>query len=116
MTLELPAATSYTPALIHYGRIALDRIYLEGYKYKKVGVMLSGIVPAGDAQLNLFNKFQETEKMHRVMKTMDRINKTMGRGAIHYAAEGISKAWSMRREFLSPRYTTHWEELPVAKA
>ncbi len=31
------------------------------------------------------------------------------------AAEGFTKPWSMRREMLSPRYTTRWNELPLVK-
>ncbi|EFA8307152.1 DUF4113 domain-containing protein, partial [Escherichia coli O157] len=31
------------------------------------------------------------------------------------AGRGIASEWQMKREMLSPAYTTRWSELPVAK-
>ena len=31
-------------------------------------------------------------------------------------APGRGRTWSMKRDMLSPRYTTHWEELPIVRA
>ena len=44
--------------------------------------------------------------------------KKYGRGSIGLGAGGLkaSPDWSMKRDMLSPRYTTHWDELPIAKA
>ena len=41
-----------------------------------------------------------------------------GRGSIGLGHGGIRGGpdWTMKREMLSPRYTTHWDELPVVKA
>jgi DNA polymerase V len=30
------------------------------------------------------------------------------------AAEGIRKTWQMKRERMSPGYTTDWKQVPVA--
>ncbi|MCP4129937.1 MAG: DUF4113 domain-containing protein, partial [bacterium] len=51
-----------------------------------------------------------------LMQTVDRINKSMGREKIFFASQGIKQEWSMRRNFLSKRYTTKWDEIPVVKA
>ena len=51
----------------------------------------------------------------RVMKAMDSINAKWGRGTVRISAEGLNKAWQMRRGRLSPAYTTSWLHLPVAK-
>lgn len=49
---------------------------------------------------------------------LDRVNRTQGRGAIGVGMAGLKggPVWKMRREQLSPRYTTHWNELAIAKA
>ena len=48
------------------------------------------------------------------MQALDAINERFGRGMIRSAACGKSKRWAMRSEARSPRYTTQWDELPVA--
>ena len=55
------------------------------------------------------------------MSAMDAINKAHGRGAIRLAstapaALGPCRTWHLRSEHRSPRYTTRWDELPVARA
>jgi DNA polymerase V len=45
---------------------------------------------------------------------IDSINRS-GIGRITFAAQGIEKSWSMKRDFQSPRYSTNWEELLVVK-
>jgi len=30
-----------------------------------------------------------------------------------WGGQGIGKLWQMRREMRTPRYTTHWADLPV---
>ncbi|MCU1518367.1 MAG: DNA-directed polymerase, partial [Pseudarthrobacter sp.] len=41
-----------------------------------------------------------------------------GRGFIGLGHGGIRGGpdWTMKRDMLSPRYTTHWDELPLVKA
>lgn len=112
----IPVATSYTPLLMGCAGGLLEKIYRKGYRYKKVGVMLSGIIPESEAQLDLFYPFGKMEKNHSLMRTLDRINRSMGRESLSFAAEGISKKWQMRRAYLSKRYTTRWDEIPVVKA
>lgn len=45
-------------------------------------------------------------------------SKKYGRGSIGLGAAGVKGGpdWYMKRDMLSPRYTTHWDELPVAEA
>ncbi|WP_462055521.1 DUF4113 domain-containing protein, partial [Vibrio cholerae] len=38
-----------------------------------------------------------------------------GSDAIFLAAQGITQKWAMRREMLSPQYTTRWKDLPKIK-
>jgi hypothetical protein len=34
---------------------------------------------------------------------------------VAYAAAGTRRVWELRSEFLSPRYTTSWDELLIAR-
>jgi DNA polymerase V len=116
ITCRLPVPSSYTPRLVDVACRLLDRIYRRGYRYKKAGVMLCEIMPEGDAQLDLFSRFHDTDRSRRLMRTVDRVNRDMGRHTLRFAAEGSAKPWRMRREFLSGRYTTHWGEIPLVRA
>ena len=48
------------------------------------------------------------------MEMMDSVNHS-GKGKIWFAGQGIEKSWAMKREMLSPAYTTRYADLPVAK-
>jgi DNA polymerase V len=115
ISCRLPEPTAYTPMLIKYALYLLKRIYREGYKYKKAGVTLLDLVPANETQLNLFVKFDNT-KHKNLMKAMDSINTQWGRETVRSGASGYERVWSMKRAMLSPRYTTDWAGIVIAKA
>ena len=58
---------------------------------------------------------RQARDRENLMKTMDQINETFGRGTLHSAAEGLRKAWAMKREHKTPGYTTRWDQLPVVR-
>nr|WP_282435523.1 DUF4113 domain-containing protein [Parazoarcus communis] len=47
---------------------------------------------------------------------MDEINQKWGRGTVRASTAGYRAGWQMRRERLSPAYTTSWSDLPTAIA
>lgn len=77
------------------------------------GVMLSGIESEGTAQLSLLPT--TGERGERLMNVLDRVNAKWGRETMFMAATGTKRAWSMRQDHRSPRYTTVWNELPAVK-
>lgn len=91
---------------------ALRRIFKPGYKYKKAGIMLSGIQPNTVRQADLFAPPPDEER-EALMRTLDRINRQYGRGTVKTATELLGTRWMMRQELRSPRYTTSWSELPT---
>jgi DNA polymerase V len=113
---EIPVPTAYTPDLIRYAKALLTRIYRRGPAYRKVGVMLSGIVPRGQVQLNLFHVSREGKKELALMEAVDDINRCWGRGTLAFAASGFSRPWWMRQTRKSARFTTSWADLPMVKA
>lgn len=109
---KLPEPTAFTPMLIKYALHLLKRIYRDGYGYKKAGVVLMDIMPDGEAQLNLFVKFDYT-KHKNLMQAMDNINARWGSETVRSVASGYERQWGMKRAILSRRCTTNWEEILV---
>jgi DNA polymerase V len=97
-------------------RRLLEPIYRGGYGYKKAGVCLYDIRPSRPHQESLFGRGRKEDE--DLMAAVDRINREHGKGAIGLAAAGLpgEREWTMKRQNRSPRYTTRWDELPVAHA
>jgi DNA polymerase V len=116
VTVPLPSPTSDSRVLIAAAHAVLGRIFRAGLAYQKAGVMLSELVPVRRRQAGLFDGDENRHKASAVMAVMDAINQRWGRGTLHPSATGIEQSWRMRRERLSPAYTTSWEDLPVVRA
>ena len=96
--------------LIHWTTALVEKLFREGYRYKKAGVIVSEIVSDSARQQNLFYK-PDTVRDDRVSSVMDKINHEFGRRTVQFAAEGIKTPWAARSDSRSPRYTTRWDEL-----
>ena len=56
------------------------------------------------------------QKKAIIRNTVDALNARFGKGKVFSAAEGIGKkSWHMKRDKLSPRPTTRWDELIVVR-
>lgn len=77
--------------------------------------MLSGIIPAGVGQGDLFTGQSAPPGTGELMSTLDRINLKMGKGAIRLASDGMGQGWKMKAGNGSPAYTTSWNELPTVR-
>ncbi|HGG6551936.1 TPA: Y-family DNA polymerase [Salmonella enterica subsp. enterica serovar Muenchen] len=111
---KLTTPTQDTRDIIAAAVKALDRIWVKGHRYAKAGCMLNDFTPTGISQLNLFDEVQPHERSEQLMKVLDSINHS-GMGKVWFAGRGIAPEWQMKRELLSPAYTTRWAELPVAR-
>uniref|UniRef100_UPI0024E1A3EB DUF4113 domain-containing protein n=1 Tax=Fluviibacter phosphoraccumulans TaxID=1751046 RepID=UPI0024E1A3EB len=106
-----------TRVLTRWAFRILKRIYRHGYAYHKAGIMLLDLVPLGQRQPSLFAaEGEESSRPQALLQVLDEINGRYGRRTLQFAAEGIARSWTMRRERLSPGYTTRWEELPKVLA
>lgn len=113
--LQLPISTSSSFELIAYARRALDLIFKAGYNYKKAGVMISGIVPENQVQIDLFDQ-KKREKEAKALRVVDILNRSMGRGTLRVAEEGFGQDWGLRQLQKSRCYTTRFSDLLVVKA
>jgi DNA polymerase V len=111
MTVSLPSPVADSRQLANVALWALKQLYRPNYNYAKAGVMLSELVPEGKAQMDMFTKTETSIKSSELMKTMDSINRKMGKDAIKLASEGFKKPWKMKQENKSPPYTTNWQHI-----
>lgn len=111
---KLHTPTQDTRDIISVVVRALDRIWVDGHRYAKAGGMLNDFTPTGISQLNLFDEVQPRPDSDSLMKILDGINHS-GLGKVWFAGRGVSPKWQMKREMLSPAYTTRWSGIPAAK-
>jgi len=115
VTLNIPVATNATNELMRYTMTALNLLYKPGYNYHKTGVIVMNLVPESQIQLGLFDT-ENRERNKSVMKSMDDINKTFGPDTVRPAKQGFNRDWKLRSNFLSKRFTTRFDELPLMNA
>ncbi|MGS2743927.1 Y-family DNA polymerase [Halomonas sp. LS-001] len=92
----------------------LRQLWRTGFQYHKVGVMLLDIAPRENRQLRLTESAQTTadaRRRERLMATMDKLNRELGKGTIQLGLPRQHNAWMLRCAHRTPRYTTHWNEL-----
>ena len=113
----LPYPSSFTPDFLNVALDMVRGIYREGYAYKKCGVFLSKIAPQEVMQADLFGDFslEREYKKARLMCVVDLLNQWWGSNTIFFGAQGIGRAWKMRQERRSPRYTTRWGDILVVR-
>lgn len=108
---ELPRMTSYTPDIVAVARKILPTIFRPGYGYKTLIVTLMKVLPAafqGELWVNPMNDV----KKRNFMSSVDRISELYGRDAISLAKGFETGGWEMKREFLSPCWTTRAGDFP----
>lgn len=113
VTLTLPQASSYTPEMTTLALKGLKQIFRKNKLYKKAGIILGGITQDCDYQYSVFGGFDEKHEQNntKLMDTIDNLNKRYGTGTLKPLSEGLRKPWKMKRELLSQRFTTNWDEL-----
>lgn len=122
LSTPLTVPTAHTPTLIEVSQRLVNRLWLPDTKYKKAAVMLTGIVAHTEVQIDLFDRELYTQQQFRLMECLDALNIRYGRHTAAFAATGLHRKegeeyeWKMNQNYLSKRYTTHWDELMVAKA
>ncbi|UTV26401.1 Y-family DNA polymerase [Photobacterium atrarenae] len=89
-----------------------NQVFVPGVRYYKIGVGLIDLVSGEHAQGDLFD---ESPSNPALMKVFDGLNQKYGSGSVFLAAQGIDPKWAMRREYLTPQYTTKWRDLPRVK-
>ncbi|WP_323065738.1 Y-family DNA polymerase [Klebsiella quasipneumoniae] len=110
-SVKLLTPTQDSRDIITAATKCLDAIWRDGHRYQKAGVMLGDFYSQGVAQLNLFDDNAPRQNSEKLMEVLDHLNTKDGRGTLYFAGQGIQTAWQMKREMLSPRYTTRYSDL-----
>ncbi|HBT5138121.1 Y-family DNA polymerase [Klebsiella pneumoniae] len=110
-SVKLLTPTQDSRDIITAATKCLDAIWRDGHRYQKAGVMLGDFYSQGVAQLNLFDDNAPRKNSEKLMEVLDHLNAKGGRGTLYFAGQGIQTAWQMKREMLSPRYTTRFSDI-----
>ncbi|WP_316772910.1 Y-family DNA polymerase [Pedobacter frigiditerrae] len=114
ITIALPHPVNNTHDLVKTALEGLRKIYIRGYLFQKVEVMATGLIPETEVQLNLFSEYNGVVN-DKLSKIMDKVNSHYGAGTLRIATEGDKQRWTLRSEFLSPEYTTNWNDIIKTK-
>lgn len=114
IVVHLPYPTNSAIELSKFAANALQKIFVDGYEYKKAGVIVSKIASENPRQLSIFDN--SDPRHQKLMQTIDNINKSVGKYSIKLASQDLNRTWKMRQEKLSPRYTTKLDDIIKVKA
>ncbi len=111
--IELVTPTNDTRDILAATKKALIPIYKSGYDYAKAGILLSRFSNTSSKQYSLFRDPDEPKENTKFMEYIDQLNSYQTQ--IYYASQNTSQWSPMKQNMTSPKYTTCWYELPLAK-
>ncbi len=111
--LQLDYPTSDSKLIVKRAVEGIKRIYKKGYRYKKAGIILYELHSSSSVRGLLDYDKPRTDSL---MRSLDEINYRYGSATLRLAAEGIRRSWHMRREKVSPCYTTSFDQLMIVKS
>lgn len=87
----------------------IGRIFKQNISYKRCGVGAVDLIDSNNMQLDLLAPDPNNQAL---TSTLDSINNRFGKDTVKLGSQGINNTWEMKREFLSPAYTTKWSDIP----
>lgn len=116
VVVRLPQPTADPVTLTKAAAAILERIdFTQEPRLVRAGVMLTDLTPAG-FQPALEGLGEQQDRAHLGTLIAEVTRKTgTGTLGLGYAGLATPPGWQMRRDMLSPRGTTHWDELPIAR-
>ena len=123
---RLVTPSDSTITIVKAANEVLQKLYRQGYHYKKAGVIVMGIGPNSPIQQDLFDtNAEQFEKMKRLDAVMDRINKVNGTETIVLGSQQYTRrdgkgkadvfANAIKHDFKSKNPTTRWSDIIVLK-
>ena len=119
---RLTVSTSSTIEIVKAAHEVLESIYIQGYHYKKAGVIVMGIGPNSPIQPDLFDfNAEQFQKMKRLDAVIDRINKVNGTETVVLGSQQYTQkdgkgkadvfANAIKHDFRSKNPTTRWSDI-----
>ena len=113
LMISLPYPTDSSLIISQCAVKAVSEIFKEGIKYKRAGVIVTGLVPNDSYQLDLFQ--HENPKHKSLMYHIDMLNSKYEASKIKLGNQDLTRTWKMRQERLSLKYTTNINEIFTVK-
>ena len=122
---RLLTPSNSTQQIVQTATRCMERVFRQGYHYKRAGVIVMGISPDNGVQTNFIDYDSERhEKMKRLDEALDKINREYGSETIVLGSQQYTKPGgqgkadvfkdSIKHDFRSPCYTTRWSDIPEA--
>lgn len=113
--LTLPAPTADPAVLTRAALGLLDHADFGVARYARAGIMLTDLRPADSAVPLDF--FAYPHEQRNIAALLEQVQAAHGEGSLGLGYAGLAQPahWEMRRDMLSPRATTHWQELATAR-
>lgn len=115
LTLNVAPKSDCTMELTALMTKGLERIFRAGCKIRKAGVTLGALETAQRATKRLWDD-EQFERRRRLMSAMDDLNHRFGKETVRCGLYPSAGVWCARAERQSPRYTTRWPEICLARA
>tara|TARA_B100000287_G_scaffold99742_1_gene91818 strand:+ start:1810 stop:3078 length:1269 start_codon:yes stop_codon:yes gene_type:complete len=114
-SFQFPCPIDDTRSILMGANKVLNKIFRKNYPYAKAGILLSHFSHPSVIQQSLF---QSTDQQHlkqdsNLMQTIDDLNNTQTQ--IYYASQCSARLSPIKKEMVSPKYTTNWWDLPTTK-
>lgn len=119
---RLVTPTDSTITIVETAVALLQKMFIQGYHYKKAGVIVMGIGPDSPIQQDLFDiNAEQIEKMKRIDAVIDKVNKVDGSETIVLASQmykqkgvkGKAEVFTnaIKHDFRSKNPTTRWTDI-----
>ena len=112
MTFNFMQPTQDTSEIITAAKQCFSKLFCQGERYKKCGVILLDLIAEDLVIPDLFLP-PPSPKRKQLMETVDALNAYYGKNALVYGAAGILPAWKMRADKRS-YYNPAWDHLAIA--
>lgn len=110
---SFPLPTNDSGELLAAASTAVHNFFQPGTRYTSAGVLLTELVAGDGRQTSLFVDERTRDRRDRLLQAIDALNR-QGRGTVRFASAGLAQPWAPRCSYRSPRWTTRWDELPMA--
>ena len=111
MAVTLPFASNSTLTIANTAIDMLKKLHKgnEHFKFKKAGVIVTGLVDEDKKQFKLFD--DENPKHLALMQAMDKLNTKIGDKKVKLASQNLNLTWNMKQNHLSKQYTTNFKDI-----
>lgn len=104
-TFTFPEPTDNVLDLVKVASTMVDHIYKPGVKYKKCGVVLTGLEPKASHIYDLLTDMEEIHKKEKLLQAFEKVQERFGKNKLGVGSSNLAnRNWSMSRNNLTQNY------------